>query len=143
MQRIHTDSCQSNKLMSRFQSFFLILALSFSILTCSKNNPEQDCQSLKNGITDNNHTVVQSVITQFINRLPSKNYTSQNLTELATSIFEHCTVTVDVLCFDCIKTLPTQSEIKISFNTFGTIISKVIDISYSPDNTMKFVNMHE
>jgi hypothetical protein len=123
-------------------SFLIILC---AILTpgCKKDSSDQQCQKLKDGMAANNTETVKTVITQFINQLPSNSYTQNNLNYLASSLSGQCTISAKVLCFDCILTLPGQSEIRLSFIFSPSLVEKTIDISYSPDNKMKVVNMHE
>jgi hypothetical protein len=75
--------------------------------------------------------------------MPSKTYSLQNIQILSASVSSQCSFTANMLCFSCIKTLPPQTEISISFMDGGSQVRKVFDISYSPDNKMKFVNMHD
>ena len=84
-----------------------------------------------------------AAIERRINGLAAKKYSEQNLNNLATSLFHGYNVSAEVLCFSCIKTLPPQSEIKISFFSGGSAIRRIIDISYTEDNNIKFVGMHE
>ncbi|MEP7371781.1 MAG: hypothetical protein ABI675_00245 [Chitinophagaceae bacterium] len=102
-----------------------------------------DCQKLEHGITTGNIEEVETVINAFIASLPSQTYTEENLNKLVTAIGEQCGTSVTLFCFDCIKTLPSQSEIKISY--FGTDgpVEKTIDLNYTTSNKMAFNNMHE
>ena len=110
---------------------------------CSKDSLDSECQRLKDRMTVNDTESVKAIITTYINMLPSKNYDQQNLEVLSASISNNCGISAVVLCFDCIDTLPEQSEIKVSFIFFGNTIQRIIDISYSANNEMKIVNMHE
>ena len=47
------------------------------------------------------------------------------------------------ICFDCIKTLPSQSEIRVSYFGINGPVEKTIDIVYTTNNKMVFHNMHE
>lgn len=129
--------------MSYKRLFLLILIIFFTTIGCKKDSLTPECQKLKDAMALNNRETVKSIILEFIGSLPSQEYTQQNLNALAESLTSQCTISAEVLCFDCIDTLPGQSEIKVSFISSGTLTHKIIDISYSPDNTMKFLNMHE
>jgi hypothetical protein len=121
---------------------FAFVMLLFTILpTGCKKQSSPVCEKLKESIATNNTEDAKSLITQFINRLPSADYAAQNLDNLAASLSQ-CSISATVLCFDCIQTLPSQSEIRLSFNSSGAAIAKTFDISYTPDNKMKVVNMH-
>jgi hypothetical protein len=54
-----------------------------------------------------------------------------------------CSLPANVLCFRCIQTLPEQSEMRISFLSGSTRLSKTIDISYPADGLMKVVGVHD
>ncbi|MEI9910965.1 MAG: hypothetical protein WDO71_15605 [Bacteroidota bacterium] len=114
------------------------------LAACKKEKIDQaDCQRLQNGITTANKEEVKSVITKFISSLPSQTYSEQNLNKLVSIIRQQCGTGATVLCFDCIKTLPSQSEIRISY--FGTAgpVEMTVDISYTISNKMVFLNMHD
>ncbi|MEQ1800097.1 MAG: hypothetical protein ABL872_19230 [Lacibacter sp.] len=98
---------------------------------------------LSAAITANDVEQTKKGISNFINNLPSAAYTSQNIDKLTSTISGQCIITATVLCFDCIKTLPSQSEIRLSVVSGSTTVIKIIDITYTPDNRMKFRNMHD
>ncbi|MCE3281952.1 MAG: hypothetical protein K0Q66_689 [Chitinophagaceae bacterium] len=121
----------------------LVMILScIAFLGCDKNTLENRCARLKDGITANDMGKVEPVVSYEISRLSSRTYNQANLQALANAL-GNCSVTTQ-LCFDCIKTLPSQSEIIVSYSPDGIIvIRKVIDISYDAGNTMRFHNMHD
>ena len=123
--------------------FFVLFLFSIIIMGCKKDISKKECQQLKEALQSDNTEAAKTIITHFINNLPSKNYTQQNLDKLAASLSGECTLTARVLCFSCIKTLPEQTEIRISAIIQGTQLYKTIDISYSPGNMIEFVNMHD
>ena len=128
----------------RYLVTFLLgtLALFISI-SCKKGSDEATCQQFKNSIISSDKEQVKTIVSQFIAALPSSNYTQQNLNALTSSIQQHCTMNASAVCFDCIQTLPSQSEIRISFVNGGTTIEKTIDISYNSNNKMIFYNLHD
>lgn len=110
----------------------LLSLLLFPFIACKKDGlGEASCQELKNGIMTTQKEEVRMAITHFISNLPSANYTGENLAKLAAAIKNRCTIDVAVLCFDCIETNPTQSEIRISFVNGTNKVEKTIDISYN------------
>lgn len=113
------------------------------IVSCKKDAISNTCEKLKNAIVSNSAEDIKSAVTQFVNQLPSKNHSRENLENLATALSNKCALTANLLCFGCIQTLPEQSEIRISFLSGGTQLSKTIDISYSPDGLIKIVGVHE
>lgn len=62
-----------------------------------------------------------------------------SLDQLVAKINTSCNTEAEILCYYCIKTLPEQSEIKVTVNA----TSRVLDISYSTDKKLLFVNMHD
>jgi hypothetical protein len=123
---------------------YLLLMLT---ICCTKQDLEQnlepDCKNLQEGIISNDISRVDSSFSNFIADLANKTHTTENLTSLAQKISNRCSVKVDVSCYKCIKTLPEQSHLKVSFSRSGAIIKKVIDISEESSKEMRFVNMHD
>jgi hypothetical protein len=111
----------------------ILLFLTVLLLnSCRKETVAENCTKLKEAVAANNTEQVGKIITEYIDNLPSKDYTEQNLSKLTRNISNLCNITSGVYCFNCIQTLPGQSEIWVS-----------IDITYTPANKMKFSNMHE
>lgn len=119
------------------------IALLFAVLSCRREQiVASDCTALQSGITNSNVAQVKAVITKFIRSLPSQDYTEENINMLVTVIGEQCDASASLLCYDCIKTLPSQTEIRIGYA--GTSpVNKTIDITYTANNKMKFSDMHE
>lgn len=124
--------------MKQWPYLLLLIAIS-----CTKQDLELNCNSLKEGIISNDINRVKLSFSNFIADLEDKTHTSQNLTSLAQNISSSCSIKVDVLCYGCIKTLPAQSELKISFSSSGATITKVVDISEENSREMRFINMHD
>lgn len=125
--------------------FILLLSfIFFLLLTGCKREAIRppDCMQLKNGIISNEKEEVKITISDFIMSLPSQNYTEENMNKLVAAIGQQCGITATLLCFDCIKTLPSQTEIRISCTGINGPIEKIIDITYSDDNKMIFNNIH-
>jgi hypothetical protein len=114
-------------------------------MACKKQNTVTDnCTTLKQGMMASDIASVNTTITNYINMLPSAIYTEQNLQALAGAIRGgSCNITATIDCFDCIKTLPSQTEIQLSFSNGSTIVSKTIDITYTANNVIRFNTMHD
>ena len=121
----------------------LLIALPALLLcgSCKKENACSSGEVLLNAMQDNNIQAAGTVITVYINQLPSQNYTSQNLDRLVDVINRSCGLTARKICFSCIKTLPEQSEIEVA--STNSSLKKVFDISFTAGNEMVFRNMHE
>jgi hypothetical protein len=124
-------------------SFFAIALLSV-VISCSKKDGDEDyCRELRDGVTNSNVEQVNYAITQFIKGLPSQDYTEENINNLVNVIGDYCDGSPAVLCFDCIKTLPSQTEIQIGYPGTSGLVTRTIDITYTTNNQMKFSNLHD
>ena len=112
------------------------------LFSCNKDETPGICQTLQNGVLNNDIAKTEVAINSFINQLRNKIYSEANLTALVKKISSQCAVICEILCFDCIKTLPSQSEIRIEINSGGSLVVRTIDISYSNTHTMTFRDMH-
>jgi hypothetical protein len=101
-----------------------------------------DCLQLQTDIISDEKEEVKIIINDFIQSLSSQKYTEENMNKLVAAIGQQCGITATLLCFDCIKTLPSQTEIRISCTGINGPIEKIIDITYSDDNKMIFNNIH-
>jgi len=100
--------------MTRKYISLLAMVLLLVVLSCSKEDSDEDyCQELLDGVTNSDVEKVGHVITQFINGLPSQDYTEENINNLVNVIEDYCDGSAAMLCFDCIQTLPSQTEIQI------------------------------
>jgi hypothetical protein len=124
---------------------FIYLSILILVFTtgCSKSGAEINCDKLKSAMVTNDVDKAKEAFTAFISHMQDRNYTEQNLQLLASDIDGGCDLNATILCFDCIQTLPGQTEFMLSFQSGSTNLSKVIDISYTPDNKIIFRNMHD
>jgi hypothetical protein len=133
---------------------FFVIAIVTVLVTVSCRRADNDrqaarvsninCELLQNAMVNNDVAQVRTAITAFIAGLYTDVYTEPNLNELIRLIENTCnSIDGELFCFNCIKTLPPQSEIILRLNVGGTTIVKVIDLSSTPANKMKFVNMHD
>lgn len=131
--------------MQKKALLLLVISISLVFAACKKIKQEKACDQLVAAMQAADVTKAGEAIANYINTLPSKEYTEANLNKLMNAITtSKCGITASQLCFDCIKTLPSMSEFRISIQTGSTTLSKTIDISYLiSDNRMRFVNMHE
>ncbi len=127
-----------------YQRHLLTAILSLCLLAgCRKADSDQQCLELKQAMETHDVGKAGVIISLMMAKLPSDNYTAENIEALARSISRQCAFTVTVICFDCIDTFPGQTEIRISFISGSSIVSKTIDISHAPgQQKMKFMNMH-
>ena len=123
---------------------FAFIILSFS-LSCEKECHENsECKELPTIFISANNEKIKEAVTEAINSLSSQTHTEENLRELALALGK-CGVAADILCYGCIKTLPEQSELRLSITDGTQLIHRTIDISATSttDAKMKFVAIHE
>jgi hypothetical protein len=113
------------------------------VSSCRKPSVPINCEKLSNGLATDNKEDVGAMVNEFIHRLPSIAYTDGNLAKLVQSISKSCSVGAETFCFDCIKTLPSQSEIRLTYSSATSQGYRIIGISYDTNNQMKFVGMHQ
>ena len=127
--------------MGKLVVIALILTTLFN--SCRKESLSSNCQRLKDGIISEDLREVETAIANYISGLPNKGYTMSNVNKLCQRISSDCDVSVSLLCFDCIQTLPPQTEIRISFESDGTAKAMTIDLTYNAANEIIFRNMHD
>jgi hypothetical protein len=129
--------------MNVIKLFILIACISITGPGCKKDSAPYNCQALKNAVITGSKDDIKSLINSYINRLPSQAYTEQNINTLNSSLSGECSIATTLICFDCVSTLPSITEIQVTVVSSPTNISKVIDISYTPENKMTCVFVHD
>lgn len=129
--------------MRSIKTFFLAACISSALLACKKDTPSGNCELLKNALIANSKDDVKAIVNTYISQMPSQVYTAQNMDALASALSKECSLSPLVLCFDCVFTLPSMSEIQITVNSVQPHGSRVLDISYMPDNKMTCVAVHD
>jgi hypothetical protein len=130
--------------MGKRHFLFIALAGFFLLAACKKEKIVMaDCQQLLNGIAIHDKEEVKKVINKFIASLTSQTYTAENLNALVSAVNKQCGASATLLCFDCIQTLPSQTEIRLAFAGLSGSVEKTIDITYTSSNKMIFHNLHE
>jgi len=124
--------------MRYFRLAIIITGLISSLTACKKELNNSDCDNLRNGLLMNDTKLVAKSIGSLLT-----SYSEGNLDELASKITDRCNIPATVDCFNCIKTNPPQTEMIFSLVQAGTTIQKRLDISYTPDNKMKILNVHD
>jgi hypothetical protein len=127
----------------KYIAFTLCLALLLNSTSCRKEINDSDCQRIKSGMITNDIDAVKTVMNKFIARLSFETYTEENINKLVSMINQECDLTCSLICFDCIQTLPSQTEIRITISQSGTPVSKTMDLTYNTSNRIVFRNMHD
>lgn len=121
----------------------LLLGLLF-VTGCSKKEELADCTGLRTAIITDDVTGGMAALTSFVQRLPTREYSDNNLGRLVELINSNCSVMAEKLCFSCIQTLPEQSEISIRFLNNGSDVHKIFDLSHPVGGSQMIVlNMHQ
>lgn len=144
-------NCRNNKsntlllrvVSEKMRSLIIFLVFLLPVLSCKKEEVGPPaCQDLYNALKTGNTEQAGTVISNFIQGLSSREYTRLNIEKLVSRINQQCGTSAELLCFDCIQTLPSQTEIRISWPSVIFPEMKIIDISYNSNNEMIFRNMH-
>ena len=130
----------------------IMLCCSFS--TCKKifdtdfNQP--NCENLQNGIIQSDSKTVCTEITKLLSDLHPDTSSGdkfghrKNLNVLVERINTSCdNVSAELLCYACIKTLPPQSEVKLSTDSSGVEIGRILDISTPEDDVLSCIRLHQ
>ena len=128
--------------------FFLgILMVSFS---CKKEKENAlPCDQLKEGLFTNNEAMVKEAMNAILLPLRAQPTSTDpfgqrtNLENLAQRLNSSCAITATLPCYNCIKTNPPQTEIFLSFSYGGALFRKVVDVSYTLNNRLIYVGMHD
>jgi hypothetical protein len=125
---------------------FLPFILGFLIVTaasCQKDEMQPaNCDKLQQAILAGNPNEVEIEINRISESLAATPDSQAGLDELNKAISAQCKVGAVTFCYNCIETLPAQSEIKISVSGGGTQKNKIIDIIRSGDKFV-FAGMHD
>jgi hypothetical protein len=121
--------------------YFLIILI-FLFAGCSKDpkSPQPDCDGLKQGLLNNNVSLIVNALGNDL----VMDYSQENLNALADTLTGGCDVKASLFCYNCIQTLPPQSEMYFALvNNAGDSTERVLDVTYTTDNKIKLVGVHE
>ena len=135
-----------------FILIFLIIPCCF-LSTCKKildsNFYQVNSENLQNGIINCNSEIICTEITKLLLDLkPDPNTEDkfghrENLIILVERINNICdNVSAELLCYACIYTLPPQSEVKLSSDSSGVEIARILDIKTPEDDVLSCVRLH-
>lgn len=130
-----------------------IFLLGSHLSTCKKildsNYYQLNSENLQTGIVNYNSEIVCTEITKLLLDLKSKPSAddkfghAENLNKLIDRINSNCrNVAAELLCYACIYTLPPQSELKLSTDSSGVEVARVLDISTPEDDILSCVRLH-
>lgn len=125
----------------------LIIIYGFLLLftSCKKNDADCNGTIFKKAIIENNKELMRTEINKIcasiavVRTSGDPDGLKRSLDELVDKLNKACSIETTILCYFCIATLPEQAEIRM---TSGAT-SRTIDISYTNDKKLVFVNMHD
>jgi hypothetical protein len=129
----------------------LIVIILISIACVRKENLPNfglNCDLLKTGIINSDRSSVDTEISKLTADLIPVPMTGDNLghshnfDKLIDRINKCGNVTAELFCYGCIETYPEQSEIILKTDSSGIQIQRVMDISTSNKESLKFVGLH-
>jgi hypothetical protein len=128
-------------IMQRIAAIAFILTILLN--SCRRENLSNKCNNLEEGLSANDPSKVAAALNTFLTDLPSSDYNESTINLLCKHISSTCHSNAELICFDCIKTLPTQSEIRIQYSSGGSTLAKTIDLTYTPSHKIIFRNLHD
>lgn len=127
----------------------VLLSVILLLTACDDNEiSTTECEDFKLGIIDDNDNPVRDFVDDLCSDLsPNPAFGDslghqRNLNTLVKRIENTCKLTVSVICYACIETLPVQSEIAVTFTQNDSTYSKIIDILTPDDAALSFAGMH-
>lgn len=111
--------------------------------SCRKDEMQAaNCDNLQRAIFAGKPDEVETEINRICSSLINAPDSHEGLKALTDKISSQCKVNANTLCYDCINTLPAQSEIRISVIDVDLQKDKIIDIIRSGDKFV-FAGMHD
>jgi len=132
--------------------FLIFLLFQIAIIISCENNNEPEppnYESLATSIINFDQEIVSEEFNKLLTDM-SPHITSDdplghenNFSTLIDRINSQCeNINAELLCYACIKTYPAQSEIKLTTDSSGVFIYRIIDILTSSEKKLFFVRIH-
>ncbi len=122
--------------------YYFLFLMAVLLTSCKKNvsGTEIKCEPLQQGLLNKDVSLVKSSLGNFL----SIKYTQQNFNKLTDTISNNCDITIEYNCFNCIQTLPPQSEIGLAFlDNNGDSTIRILNLAAAPDSTIQLLNIQE
>jgi hypothetical protein len=136
--------------MRTLPTLALALATLLTFSACKKDTARtESCEALKAGILTNDINLVDQEFEKLLapyvpNPTAQDTYGHKaNIENLVAQLNGECGFTARMDCYNCIKTLPPQSEIHLTVTDGFTSVQQVIDLSYGSNKRLIFSNMHD
>lgn len=128
----------------------LALATFLTFSGCKKDATRtSSCEQIKTGILTNDINLVKQEFEKLLTPFtpaPTAQDTyghKANIEKLVAQLNGGCGITARAACYNCIKTLPPQTELYLTVTDGDNTVNKVIDLSYDNSKRLIFSNMHD
>jgi hypothetical protein len=127
--------------------FLANLILILSLLSCSKDDSNFNCNSLKQGLIKKDRALVKSEVNKLLNGFNPQPSISdpgghlENLNNFITDIQKCNQISCELDCYNCFHQLTMESLVKFSTDSSGIMINRTIFISTSEDMKMSFMDI--
>lgn len=135
----------------RSRALFTVLLSVFSwifLAACSRDDEANSfsCSELHLAIVENDLPAVKRVLEPLMASLgvPANAAAGTGQLSSVVEFVNECpTLDARLLCFECIQTLPAQSEIELTVHAGITNVIKIIDIQRDRNGVLRVVNVHD
>jgi len=125
-----------------------LLVLLLTAMSCQRelaetpnNNPgfNIDCYALRQGMIENDISMISGAL----GPLTDQQYSNDNLIQLAKDISSSCDMTATLTCFNCVKTVPPQSQLQCTFiEDNGDYLTYTINLDEGRNNRIEIVSVN-
>ena len=133
--------------------FIVVLLLCFSCLTCKKvfetDLFQLNCNNFQEGLINSDSEMVCEEISKLLYDLHPEESSDdkfghrENFNILIERINTNCdNVSAELICYACIETNPPQSELKLSTDSSGVEISRILDVRTPEDEILSCIRLH-
>lgn len=133
----------------KFTFYFFLLLL---VIGCEENITEPkvlNCNVITNALLNFDNELTKEELNKILSDLkPNKTSNNplgheNNLNIFMNRLETQCSnIEAELLCYACIETLPPQSEIKITIDSSGTLVNRVLDILTPEGDELSFRAIH-
>jgi len=120
--------------------YVALILVAFLFTDCSKDpkRPKPDCDGMEQGLLNNNVSLIEDALGNYL----AMDYSKENLNALADTLTRSCDVKASLFCYNCIYTLPPQSEIYFALvDNAGDSTARVLDVTSDVNNKIKLVRV--
>jgi hypothetical protein len=136
----------------KMNKFLLSFAVLLFLSSCEKENQttKDECRDFKEALiyfqSDNVKSFIDPLTTDLQPNISENDQFGhqENIELLIERLNQHCNnIAASMSCYSCIYTSPPQSEIVISTDSSGILVTRAIDLLTSKDEALQYMNIHE